>query len=74
MFQGVRVREALNLLFDFEWANKQLFNGSYARTSSYFENSDMAAKTLPSDEELAILEPLRGQIPDKVFTRCTNRM
>ena len=68
MFQDVRVREALNLLFDFEWANKQLFNGSYARTSSYFENSDMAAKTLPSDEELAILEPLRGQIPDKVFT------
>ena len=68
MFQDVRVREALSLLFDFEWANKQLFSGAYSRTGSYFENSEMAAKELPTAEELAILEPLRGQIPDKVFT------
>ena len=68
IFQDVRVREALSLLFDFEWANKQLFNGAYTRTGSYFENSEMAAKAPPSEQELAILEPLRGQIPDKVFT------
>ena len=69
IFQDVRVREALSLLFDFEWANKQLFNGAYTRTGSYFENSEMAAKAPPSEQELAILEPLRGQIPDKVFTQ-----
>ena len=68
MFQDVRVREALSLLFDFEWTNKQLFNGAYNRTSSYFDNSEMAAKAAPTEEELAILEPLRGQIPDAVFT------
>ena len=68
MFQDVRVREALSLLFDFEWTNKQLFNGAYNRTSSYFDNSEMAAKAPPTEEELAILEPLRGQIPDQVFT------
>ena len=68
MFQDVRVREALSLLFDFEWTNKQLFNGAYNRTSSYFDNSEMAAKAAPTEEELAILKPLRGQIPDAVFT------
>ena len=68
MFEDVRVREALSLLFDFEWTNKQLFSGAYNRTSSYFDNSEMAAKAAPTEEELAILEPLRGQIPDAVFT------
>lgn len=69
MFQDVRVREALSLLFDFEWANKQLFNGAYARTGSYFENSEMAAKAPPTEAELAILEPLRGQIPEQAFSQ-----
>ncbi len=64
-----RVREALGLLFDFEWTNRQLFNGAYTRTTSYFDNSEMAATGLPDAEELKILEPLRGQIPDEVFER-----
>ena len=68
LFQDVRVREGLSLLFDFEWTNKQLFNGAYTRAGSFFENSDMAARGLPSVEELKILEPLRGKIPDRVFT------
>jgi microcin C transport system substrate-binding protein len=68
MFQDRRVREALAVLLDFEWTNKQLFNGAYTRTDSYFENSDMGASGLPSPAELNILEPLRGQIPDEVFT------
>jgi microcin C transport system substrate-binding protein len=68
MFQDPRVREALTLLLDFEWTNKQLFNGSYTRTRSYFDNSEMAATGLPSADELKILEPLRGKIPDRVFT------
>jgi len=67
--QDPRVREALSLLFDFEWANKQLFNGAYSRTSSYFENSEMAAQGLPSEAELKILEPLRGSIPEQVFSQ-----
>ncbi|QVI72036.1 MULTISPECIES: extracellular solute-binding protein [Pseudomonas syringae group] len=68
VFQDVRVREALTLLLDFEWTNKQLFNGSYSRTKSYFDNSEMAASGLPSAEELKLLEPLRGKIPDRVFS------
>ncbi|TLX53350.1 ABC transporter substrate-binding protein [Stutzerimonas nosocomialis] len=64
-----RVREALGLLFDFEWTNRQLFNGAYTRTTSYFDNSEMAATGLPDADELKILEPLRGQIPDEVFER-----
>jgi microcin C transport system substrate-binding protein len=68
VFQDVRVRQALSLLLDFEWTNKQLFNGAYTRTGSYFENSEMAAKGLPGEDELKLLEPLRGKIPEQVFT------
>ncbi|GLK88349.1 extracellular solute-binding protein [Pseudomonas turukhanskensis] len=67
-FQDPRVREAIAQLFDFEWSNKQLFFGAYKRNSSFFENSDMAAHALPDADELKLLEPLRGQIPDQVFT------
>ncbi|KAF1029308.1 MAG: Oligopeptide-binding protein AppA [Pseudomonas sp.] len=70
IFQDVRVRKAISLLFDFEWSNKQLFNGAYSRTRSYFENSEMAATGLPSPAELAILEPLRDKIPPQVFTEA----
>ncbi|WP_338473560.1 extracellular solute-binding protein [Pseudomonas sp. MS646] len=70
VFQDVRVRKALSLLLDFEWTNKQLFNGAYARTRSYFENSEMAATGLPDEDELKILEPLRGKIPEQVFTEA----
>lgn len=68
LFQDRRVREALGLLFDFEWTNRQLFNGAYTRTSSYFDNSELAARGLPDAAELKILEPLRGKIPPQVFT------
>ncbi|EIK96312.1 extracellular solute-binding protein [Pseudomonas sp. M47T1] len=67
LFQDVRVRQALGLLFDFEWSNRQLFNGAYTRTDSFFENSDLASSGLPDGDELNILEPLRGKIPDTVF-------
>nr|WP_205340400.1 extracellular solute-binding protein [Denitrificimonas caeni] len=69
MFQDPRVREAIGLLFDFEWTNKQLFYSSYIRTQSFFANSELAAQGLPSAEELELLEPLRGSIPDEVFTK-----
>ena len=70
LFQDIRVREALSQLFDFEWANKQLFSGAYTRTGSYFENSDMAAKGLPGPAEQAILQPLAGQIPARALTEA----
>lgn len=69
MFQDQRVREAIGLLFDFEWTNKQLFYSSYIRTQSFFANSELAATGLPTAEELTILEPLRGSIPEQVFTK-----
>ncbi|MBL8708922.1 MAG: ABC transporter substrate-binding protein [Rhodospirillaceae bacterium] len=69
LFQDRRVREALGLAFDFEWSNKALFYDQYTRTRSFFQNSEMEAKGLPSPAELAILEPFRGRIPDEVFTR-----
>ncbi|MBB3104523.1 microcin C transport system substrate-binding protein [Azomonas macrocytogenes] len=67
--QDRRVREALSVLFDFEWTNQRLFNGAYTRTRSYFDNSELAATDMPSPEELKILEPLRGKIPDEVFQK-----
>jgi len=67
--QDVRIREALALLFDFEWTNRQLFNGAYTRTRSYFDNSELASSGLPGEKELNILEPLRDQIPKEVFDK-----
>lgn len=67
-FQDARVREALNYAFDFEWENKNLFYSAYTRDNSYFANSDYAASDLPSKEELALLEPLKSEIPARVFT------
>ncbi len=67
-FQDVRVRKALNYAFDFEWSNTNLFYGQYKRSRSFFNNSEMEAKGLPSPEELALLEPLKDQLPAEVFT------
>jgi microcin C transport system substrate-binding protein len=66
-FKSKLVRQALAYAFDFEWSNRQLFYGQYSRTTSYFENSDLAATALPTAEELKILEPLRGKVPDEIF-------
>ena len=68
-FQDRRVRQALAMLWDFEWSNRQMMRNVYVRQQSYFSNTDLAARKLPDAGELAILEPLRGQIPDEVFTQ-----
>jgi microcin C transport system substrate-binding protein len=70
IFADARVREALTYAFDYEWSNRQLFFGAYARTRSYFDNSELAARGLPSPAELELLEPLRAQIPPRVFTEA----
>ena len=69
-FQDRRVREALAYAFDFEWLNKNQFYGLYDRMASYFENSELAARGLPSEAELALLEPHRGAVPEEVFTKA----
>ena len=66
--RDVRVREALTLALDFEWQNRVLQHASQTRARSYFANSMFAATGLPSDAELELLEPLRGRIPERVFT------
>ena len=66
-FADPRLREALCNAFDFEWTNKTIMYGSYDRTVSVFQNSDMMAKGKPSPEELTLLDPFRGRIPDEVF-------
>jgi microcin C transport system substrate-binding protein len=66
-FADRRLREALVCAFDFEWTNKNIMYGSYQRTHSVFQNSDMMAVGAPSAEEAALLEPFRGKVPDEVF-------
>jgi microcin C transport system substrate-binding protein len=66
-FKDRRLREALIYAFDFEWTNKTIMYGSYQRTHSVFQNSEMMATGKPSPEELALLEPFRGKVPDEVF-------
>ncbi|HVL74805.1 MAG TPA: extracellular solute-binding protein [Noviherbaspirillum sp.] len=66
-FQDVRVRQALAYALDYEWMNRQLFYKQYTRIYSYFNNSEMAAKGLPSEAELKLLEPLREQLDPVVF-------
>ena len=66
--QDIRVREALWLLYDFEWVNRVLMFGFYHHADSFFFNSKMASSGLPSPEELELLEPLRDQVPERVFT------
>jgi microcin C transport system substrate-binding protein len=66
-FKDRRVREALSYAFDFEWTNRTVMYGAYARTVSPFQNSDMVASGPPSAEELTLLEPFRGQVLDEVF-------
>lgn len=61
-FQDPRVREALSLTFDFPWLNTNIFYDTYQRTESFFQNSEMEATGLPSEEELALLEPFRKEL------------
>jgi microcin C transport system substrate-binding protein len=66
-FKDRRLREALSYAFDFEWTNKNIMYGAYKRTASVFQNSDMMAVGPPGAEELALLEPFRGRVPEEVF-------
>ena len=69
-FQDIRVREAIALMFNFEWSNKTLFYGLYKRINSIWENSWMAAKGKPTPAEVAILKPLvdKGLLDKSILT------
>jgi microcin C transport system substrate-binding protein len=69
-FQDPRVREAIGLMFNFDWSNQTLFYGLYARINSFWENSWLAAEGAPSPEETAILQPLvsNGLLPASILT------
>ena len=67
-FADWRVRQALGMMFNFEWTNATLFSGLYERTDSFFENSTMQAGGMAEGAELAFLERFRADLPERVFT------
>ncbi|MFZ2104780.1 MAG: extracellular solute-binding protein [Roseiarcus sp.] len=66
-FKDPRVREAIGLAFDFEWTNQNVMFSAYKRVVSFFQNTPLQAADKPGPDELALLEPWRGKIPDSVF-------
>jgi peptide/nickel transport system substrate-binding protein len=69
IFRDARVRRAFNLLFDAEWINRNLYNGLYQRTQSYFERSDLSCSGRPADpRERALLAPFAGDVKSDVLT------
>ncbi|MER8393381.1 extracellular solute-binding protein [Mesorhizobium sp. M1340] len=67
-FSNPIVRRALGMLYDFEWANKNLFGGKYTRTMSFWQNSELSALGHPaSEKEKALLAPYPGRVPADVM-------
>jgi peptide/nickel transport system substrate-binding protein len=66
IFQDTRVREALSLMFDFEWVNRNLYHGLFRRSISYFDGADLSARNKPADpRERELLAPYLASIrPD----------
>ncbi len=67
-FQDIRVREAIGMMFNFEWTNETLFYGLYKRSDSFWENSDLQATGVPEGAELAVLERYADQLPADILT------
>lgn len=69
-FQDPKVRQAIAMMFNFEWSNQTLFYGLYSRINSVWENSWLSAEGSPSPEEVAILQPLvdQGLLPVSIIT------
>ncbi|KPA88894.1 MULTISPECIES: extracellular solute-binding protein [Pseudomonas] len=68
-FAEDKVREAIGLMFDFEWTNRTLFNNAYQRAMSYYPNSEFSASGLPVGKEWLLLSPYREQLPAALFTQ-----
>ena len=69
LFKEIKVRQAIGLMFDFEWLNRSLFAQAYTRTQSYFDNTELASSGVPNGAELALLEPYRSQLPAELFSQ-----
>lgn len=69
LFAQREVRQALTLIFDFEWLNKNLLHGAYKRTTSFFQNSSLAASGTLKTEENALLAPYKSELPSDLFNR-----
>lgn len=67
LLQDVRVRQALGLALDYEWMNRQMFYGAYQRVQGLFGNTDCQATGLPPEQELALLNPWHGKVPEAAF-------
>jgi peptide/nickel transport system substrate-binding protein len=68
VFADLRVREAISMLFDFEWLNRSFFFNRYRRTASFFEDSELSARGRPaSDAERSLLAPFPGAVRDDVM-------
>ena len=70
IFQDRRVRQAIALAFNFDWANDKLFYNQYSRIYSYFTNTGMEATGLPKGKELEILNKYRNKLPKSVFEKA----
>jgi peptide/nickel transport system substrate-binding protein len=69
IFADVRVREAIGLLFDFEWVNKNFYFGLYERSASYFQGSELSSAKRPaSPKEVALLAPYPGAVREDILT------
>ncbi|WP_397452219.1 extracellular solute-binding protein [Pseudomonas sp. NA-150] len=69
MFADVNVREALSLMFNFEWTNRTLFSNAYTRSMSYYPNSEFSASGLPTGREHQLLAAWREQLPPALFNQ-----
>ena len=68
LFKDVRVREALAMMFDFEWINANLYSGLYTRTKSFFDQSELSSSGRPaSDAERALLAPFPGAVREDIM-------
>lgn len=68
-FKDVKTREALTYAFDWEWTNQNIFHGMYQRNASYFANTELAHKGVPTGKELGLLTPYRKRVDPRVFTQ-----
>ena len=69
-FTDVKVREALGLMFDFEWTNRTLFHNAYQRATSYYPNSEFSASGIAQGQEWLLLSPWRPQLPAELFSQA----
>jgi microcin C transport system substrate-binding protein len=66
-FDDIHVRKALSLMMDRDWINRSLFAGQYKTTTSYFENSDLQARGLPSPDDIAFFNSYRDELPLSIY-------